>query len=72
MSKYLSNSAEKHVIRQIIFSVSAKLQIPAVSAHFEGLGNLLNFKKFLKILKFSSKKLYFQRRIYGRIFVGLI
>ena len=60
MSKYLSNSAEKHVMREGIFTVSAKLQFPAVSAHFEGLGNLLNFKKFLKILKFTSKKLYFR------------
>ena len=72
MSKYLSSSPENHVIREVNFSVPVRLLIPTVSAHFEGLRILLNFKKFLKILFFfSSKKLYFQRRRYGRIFVGL-
>ena len=71
MRKYLSNSTKKLVFRKRICCVPVRLQIPAVWAHFEGLRNLLNFKKFLKNLNFRRKKLYFERRIYDRIFVGL-
>ena len=47
LSKYLSNSAENQVIRDGMFKVPVRFQIPAVSGHFETSGNLLNSKKFL-------------------------
>ena len=42
-----------------------------ISVHFRSVGNFLNVEKFPEILKMLFQKLYFQGRIYDRIFVGL-
>ena len=57
MSKYLINWAEMHVLRVINCSFQVRNQIWPFSSRFWVLGCLRNFKKFVKILKLSSKKL---------------
>ena len=51
-------------------AVLGRAQFLSVSANIRILEISSKFKKVLKILKFASEKLYFQRILYGRIFVG--
>ena len=58
------------VVLDLFEVVLVGIQFPCVSANIWMQEISLNFKKFSKILKFASEKLYFQRILYGRIFVG--
>ena len=76
MVEYLSDLNEKWMVRKVNFCNFGPVQSPVweefiffVSANIRILGISANFKKFLKILKLASEKLYFQRILYGRIFV---
>ena len=58
------------VILDLFEAVLGRVQFPSFSANIRILEISSNFKKFSKILKLASEKLYFQRILYGRIFVG--
>ena len=77
--KYLSDLNEKFLIREDnccrfgpVWTLFERVQFPSVSGNIRYLEISSEFKKFLKILKMASEKLYFQRILYGRIFVEFI
>ena len=74
--EYLLNLNEKWMMIEVSFcsfdhvlNRFGRVQFPSVSANIRNLEISLNFKKVLKILKFTSEKLYFQRILYARTFV---
>ena len=54
----------------VLGRVQFSIQFSSFSANIRLLGISSNFKKFPIFLKLASEKLYFQRILYGRIFVG--
>ena len=58
------------VVLDLFEAVLGRVHFPSVSGNIRILEISSKFKKFLKILKMASEKLYFQRILYGRIFVG--
>ena len=76
MIEYLSDLNEKRMVMKVtirsfesVLSCFGKVQFLSVSVNIRILEISSNFKKFSKVLKLVSEKLYFQGILYGRIFV---